>query len=93
MAKARDYRQATLDNSSTGCILIVPNDDDDLEQFPVGLRIWNPTGTVATIKLDTVKGDTVTLKVPALSLLSEPIYTAKVYETGTTAELEIHGYL
>lgn len=92
MANVRDFRQATLDFASTGCKLITPDDNNDLADFAVGLRIYNPNATVATIKIDTVRGDTITLSVPAGSLISEPIYTARVYSTGTTVELIIHGY-
>jgi hypothetical protein len=90
---ARNYKERDLNSSISHIFLITPSDTVDLAEFATALRIWNPGGSAATIVIETVDGDTVTLTVPATSLTVEPVYTARVRVTGTTAGLIIHGYM
>lgn len=83
---------ANLENSATRIIPITPDDVAELEQVCKSIRIWNPEATPQTVRLITVKGDDVTLTVPADTLWTEPCVVKQVMETGTGATLVIHGY-
>ncbi len=73
-------------------VLITPSDDDDLDRACKALRIFNTTASVASVAIETVGGSSVTIKVPASSLVIENVIVNKVLDTGTDAGLEIHGY-
>jgi len=82
----------SLTGAATSCFLITPDDDNELPKAVKGLRVYNSAATAATIRFDTIDGDTVTLDFPATTLVYEDIAVSKVYETGTTAtDLTIHG--
>lgn len=81
-----------LENSATKVLVITPDDDADLSQVCKALRIYNPNDVAATIHLLTTGGSEVTLTIPSKTLWTEPTVVEKVFETGTTVELIIHGY-
>lgn len=83
---------ANLMNSATRVFLITPDDDANLEQACKAIRIWNPDAAAKTVTFVTVKGDEVTVTIPATSVWVEPAVIEKVLETGTSALLVIHGY-
>jgi hypothetical protein len=86
---------ANLENSATRVFPIaIPGDDaTPLSQVIKALRIWNPDAAAAhTVSYVTVKGDSVTVSVPANSLWVEAVVIAQVNKTGTYAGLILHGY-
>lgn len=82
----------SLDNAATRVIPITPDDDADLPRACKALRIYNPTAAAVTVKLTSTGGDTVTLDIPPSTLWIEEIVTQKVFETGTSVGITIHGY-
>lgn len=81
-----------LVNSATSVFAIAPSDDADLPKVIKALRVWNPDAAAATIHYRTVDGDEVTVSVPASTLWTEPAVMDKVFATGTSATLVLHGY-
>lgn len=75
---------------------ITPSDTANLATYCKAFRIYVPSSIAeATVKLTTAAAkddaDTVTLKVmPGVTY--EPIAARKVFATGTSAGIEIHGY-
>ena len=72
--------------------LIEPHDENWLPRAVKRLRIFNDADEIRQIKIATVSGAVVTLLVPPLTLLFEGIRVARVFATGTSAGLFIHGY-
>lgn len=75
---------------------LMPNDVDDLVIYPKALRVYVPSSLgEATLKVTPLMAAddaaTVTLKFPA-GLFYEPLGIRKLFATGTTAGIEIHGY-
>jgi hypothetical protein len=85
---------ANLENSATRVFHIaIPADDvTPLTQVIKSLRIFNPEATVQTVVYVTIKGDIVTIKVPANSVWVEDAVIQQVNKTGTGATLDLHGY-
>ena len=81
-----------VSDPANNLITITPDDAEDLSVGVKALRIFNPNTDAATIALVTMLGKTVTLTVPASCVWIEPVRALRVLETGTTAELVIHGY-
>jgi hypothetical protein len=80
-----------LQNAATRLIAISQDDVNNLSQVCKGLRIYN-SGAAATIRITTAGGDDVTLNIPAATLWIEEVVVSKVWDTGTTDGLVIHGY-
>jgi hypothetical protein len=86
---------ANLENSATRVFQIATPVDDVtlLQQVCKALRIYNPDAAAAhTLTYVTVKGDTVTITIPANTVWTEPAVIKQVLQTGTSALLVIHGY-
>jgi hypothetical protein len=86
---------ANLENAATRVfsIAVPANDVTPLPQVIKALRIWNPDGAAAhTVSYVTIKGDTVTITVPANSLWVEKVVMTQIMQTGTYAGIILHGY-
>lgn len=89
---------ARNDSDPAGLIVaLTPNDTADLAVYVKALRIYVPQ-SVAEVSLrvtPTLADDdanTVTLHFPA-GLAYEPLSVRRVWATGTSPEVEIHGYM
>lgn len=77
-------------------VLIAPNDTTDMPSYAKAVRIYVP-GTLSEASLRVTptlaKDDNlhVTLRFPS-GLFYEPMSVRRVWTTGTTAGIEIHGY-
>lgn len=74
---------------------ITPSDTVELTRVAKALRIYNPNDTVATITVTPRKREDNTseiLTIPPLCVIAEPLEVRKVWETGTSVGLIIHGY-
>lgn len=85
-------RNRTLQAPASVVFGITPDDDKWLPRATKTLRIFNDTDEIKQIKIRTVTGNDEVLLIPPLCLLFEDVRTSKVYETGTSPELHIHGY-
>lgn len=81
-----------LENASIHPYLITPDDANDLPRVCKALRIYNPTTAAVTVTLTSTGGSTITLDIPASTLWIEEIVTQKVFATGTSVGITIHGY-
>lgn len=93
MGNPRAYQKRSANELISSMVLITPSDTVDLTSYALGLRIWNPNATASTVKFETVDGNEITITVPATSLIVEPVSVARVWATGTTAGVIIHGYI
>lgn len=71
---------------------ITPSDTEQLSYAAKALRIYNPTGAAITVKVETSGGDTPTWDFPANSLTVESVMIVRVFATGTSAGIKLHGY-
>jgi hypothetical protein len=86
---------ANLENSATRvfAVAIPANDTTPLPQVCKAIRIWNPDAAAShTLTYVTIKGDTVTITIPANSVWVERAVITQVNLTGTGAGLILHGY-
>lgn len=78
------------------CVAVTPHDTDHLGKYAAGLRIFNDTAGVATVRVVPLRApadtDHVDLSVP-VGLTIEALPCRMVKSTGTTAGLEIHALL
>jgi hypothetical protein len=81
-----------LENASIYPYLIAPDDGADLPRVCKALRIYNPTAGAVTVKLTSTGGSTITITIPPSTLWVEEIVTQKVFLTGTSVGITIHGY-
>jgi hypothetical protein len=80
------------------CVAVTPSDTADIEPYPKALRVYVPTavvGGVGTVKVTPKHASdaaTVTLAFPP-GVFQVPLGVRRVWETGTSANIEIHAYL
>lgn len=89
------HHGANLENAATRVFAIaVPGDDaTQLPQVIKALRIYNPDGAAAhTVTYVTIGGDTVTVTIPASTVLVEKAVIQQINQTGTYAGIILHGY-
>jgi hypothetical protein len=79
------------------CIAVTPSDTSDIEPYPKALRVYVPAnvaGGVANVKVTPKRASdaaSVTLKFPP-GVYQVPLSVRRVWQTGTTAGVEIHAY-
>ncbi len=88
---------SSLATPASDCVAVTPSDSDDIAPYPKALRVYVPAsvaGGVGSVKLTPKHADDaapVTLKfLPGVYQL--PLGVRRVWATGTSSGIEIHGY-
>jgi hypothetical protein len=85
------------DAPAIDCVAVTPSDEADIEPYPKALRVYVPatvSGGVATVKVTPKRGSDaapVTFKFPP-GVFQIPLSVRRVWQTGTTAGVEVHAY-
>jgi hypothetical protein len=93
----RDINTAP-DAPAIDCIAVAPSDAADIEPYPKALRVYVPAGVsggTATVKVTPKRASDaapVTFTFPP-GVFQIPLSVRRVWQTGTTAGVEIHAYL
>lgn len=81
-----------VESPAANIIEITPSDSDEIVVGVKSLRLFNNSPTLATISVETSVGEQITLPIPGGAFYVEPLRVRKVFFTGTSASLIIHGY-
>jgi hypothetical protein len=79
------------------CVAVTPSDSEDIEPYPKALRIYVPAsvedgvGSVKVTPKRAADAAPVTLKFPP-GVYQLPLGVRRVWETGTSAGIEIHAF-
>lgn len=87
---AHEYERH-LSHSASRILAVMPDDENDLTDCSKALRVLNPTALFVSVRVTTVGGDEATLRYPP-GLTIEPLRIARVWETDTSPDIEIHIY-
>jgi hypothetical protein len=85
------------DSPAVDCVAVTPSDTADIEPYPKALRVYVPADIedgVAAVKVTPKRGSDaspVTLRFPP-GAHQVPLGVRRVWETGTSAGVEIHAY-